>query len=180
QVSRNTINGNGQAGFGLIQVTNSRLSFRNNAVDSINYLVSADTTSTAFTEQNFRLTNNVSGILDSSVTSANLRDVAVISLFGNSARLHGEDVNPAAPVVYRINVTAITSFPIQIAAPSDSSDSGFMTKGQVFTAMVRNATGSTINATFYSAQFKTAGAFTNPAANMSRSITFVWDGSTAV
>jgi hypothetical protein len=178
EVARTTINGGGQ-GPALIRLTKSRLALRNNTAYSAKHLVTAtDDLSSVFADQNFAERNRIWGFMDSTVRSAQIVPVVVKA---GSARLYGQDVNPSAHALFRIEATEAKNFIVTLAAGSDS-DWGFMTAGQLFTVMIRNTATATnaFKVTFPPKHFKTSGPFTTPAPGKNRSITFVKDGSHAV
>jgi hypothetical protein len=183
EVVRSTIYGGGQRA-ALIRLTKSRLTLRNNTMQSVPYLATAtDSDSCVFAEQNFPNGSSVAGLADSTVRSA---QVVPVTVKASSARLHGERINPSAHVLFRIEAADTKSFVVTWAKGADS-DWGFMTAGQLFTVMMRNTAASagaagtnTFKVTFPPTHFKTSGPFVSPAPGKNRSITFVNDGSHAV
>lgn len=166
----NHINGTGMAG--CVDVTTSNVQARSNFLNSVSgkFFNVLDSTSNVFIGPNFVNTGNVQGMVDDAATSGIIEPTfaASVLLFGNLG-------NPEATTIYLVTATSAINLTL-IGAQDTDGTPGFMTRGQVFKVIIRNASGGVMGNTLFSAQFNTSGAFTKPADGFSRSITFVAEG----
>lgn len=164
-------------------LTNSRMSIRGITGTSISPGVAKtlDTTSYVFVEEHNLTPSNVPRMVEDASQSGMYIPVTIGADVANVARLRGELASPMCDTVYAITPANTTAFTITTAAYSESAP-GWMTPGQRFAVLIRNALGGggAIGAITWGATFKMGGAFTNPADGFSRAIWFVWNGTNAV
>lgn len=168
----------------LIQLTNvARAHVWGNNLNSVNppLVTCLDAVSRVFQGANRAAAGSTQGILaPAGAVPGTVVAVTPGSAVAGTARLHGDLLSPSAPGVFAITAVNNTAFSLALPAPLDAVDPGTMEPGQVFHVQVRNASGGVMGAVTFSAQFKTAGAFTVPANGFSRTITFYHDGTNAV
>ena len=147
-----------------------------NTVYSLNGpLFNADSTSRVYAGVNALFNTAVNIVNNDSVTSG-----LIEMPYGTTVIVKGGLGIATGPTVYRVVVTNTTAFALNIARPADSSNQSYMTRGQVFSVMLKNTSGGVITVNPESG-FKLAGsAFPVPATGYSRTVTFVWDGTYAI
>jgi hypothetical protein len=169
----------------LIQLANSRAQVSQNAGTSIAapLVRTIDRMSRVFVGPN-NFTPSTRGILDNASESGGIVDVP---LAPGQAILHGNLGSPTRETVYRIFVTSAAGIVVNFSHPEDTMP-GYMTKGQRFTVMVVNVSGSALtnmnSVMFDKRQFKLSSYLISqqtPLQNgKNRSISFVFDGVYAV
>jgi hypothetical protein len=164
-----------------ITVTDSRVTLRNNAGSSINQPLvrTLDTTSFVYAYESQQILSNTAGLIEANSQSGNLISAAV---FGSDIIIQGDRGSAMAHSVHVAAMTAKgTAYMVDIARVSDSSNKGFMTKGQVFTIVFFNNSGAALGAlNFNSMRFVVESPLpAPPPAGKCHAMTFVWDGASA-
>lgn len=164
-----------------ITALNSRVTLRNNAglVSILRPLVrTLDTSSYVYSYESQQTCTNTNGLIDADSQSGNLLYPPI-----NASKvvfIQGDRASAMAYPVYAINLSETGNYTIVPASVTDSSNQGFMTKGQVFTLMFNNmSTGDLGTLTFRSEFVLSTPAFAFPAPGKRASITFQWDGASA-
>jgi hypothetical protein len=178
-----------------IQLTNSQARVSGNwgarILDTVGVPLvrTSDTASRVFVGPNNFAVESTGGILDNASQSGGIVDVPLAP--PGQARLHGNLGSPSSETVYRIFATSPTSIVVNFSKPGDNMAAGgpgYMTKGQRFTVMVVNVSGSALtninSVMFDKTQFKLSSYLISqqtPLQNgKNRSISFVFDGVYAV
>jgi hypothetical protein len=192
----NQVQALGQITDSPIQLTNSQARVSGNWGASIGagpagvpLVRTSDTASRVFVGPNNFAVGSTGGILDNWSGSGGLIDVPLAP--PGQAILHGNLGSPTSETVYRIFATNPTSIVVNFSKPGDSIPAGgpgYMTRGQRFTVMVVNVSGSALtnmnSVMFDKRQFKLSSYLISqqtPLQNgKNRSISFVFDGVYAV
>jgi hypothetical protein len=132
----------------------------------------ADATSRVTVGANNFVLSTTQGIVNDSSTGSGVIPVT----WAATTYLNGNLVSATANGIYRINVTAGTSWTLSYHNPI----SGYFVRGQVLTMQIRNTSGGAIASPTLPGTFKTAGALVMPATGYSRSYTMFWDGTNLV
>lgn len=162
---------------GLVQLYNSKGTYDGGDADSVNAPIfdTNDATSHAYPGVHHHAVNAVPPI-DSSANSGNY-PAAVVS--GGSIVIQGNLASPMAHAIFLATITEASDKTVSFAQQSDSSNKGYMTKGQVITLRIKNDSGAAMgNVGFYGPQFVLdTPTFTPPPTGKSASITFLFDGT---
>jgi hypothetical protein len=158
-----------------IELTNSFLHVGANHLSGLTgpFVKTLDTLSKVFPTHH---SVNLGQSLLETTTSAGIANVTAHASY---YFIHGEHGHPGGHTVYQIDGADGNARDIYFSTPGDGPpNTGFMTRGQIITLLVRNASGGALGAfTFYASQYKLGAAWTQPATGFSRSITFVFNGT---
>lgn len=165
-----------------ITATDSRVTLRNNAgLISIHQPLvrTLDTTSFVYAYESQLTLSNTAGLIEANSQSGNLIS-AVVS--GADITIQGDRASAMAHAVFVAALTARGgAHTVDVARVVDSSNKGFMTKGQVFTVVFFNSSGAAVGPlNFNSARFVVENPAPAPPPPGKRlTMTFVWDGASA-
>ncbi|MDH0704335.1 hypothetical protein N5D41_22930, partial [Pseudomonas toyotomiensis] len=164
----NDVTGGGQAVY-LGELYNSHLiSCSGNSYRSfVGELFNGDATSTFRSGKNTRNVTNSSGEFHGN-GYVSVPFSATMTIDGSS---QGQDKH----AIFRIDVSAATPYAIRVLTARPYA----ILSGQVFTVEIRNVTGGGISAPSFTTNFKVGSGLTAPAAGMSRTVTFYFDGTNA-
>ncbi|HEX7828656.1 MAG TPA: glycosyl hydrolase family 28-related protein [Thermoanaerobaculia bacterium] len=184
--TRNAVDRFSVTGDAPILITSSRLAIWNNNFSSMATPIvrSTDTASLITAGPNYYQESNTGKLVDETGTtfSSNLIPVAISG--GGVATLHGDLGDPNSEMVFVITPVTGGAFTVHVADPASSApDYGFMTLGQKFTVLVKNASGGDIASgnVVFGTEFVLIGPkFECPPNGKYGSITFVWNGTVAV
>jgi len=148
-----------------------------NHVNALNGpIFNADATSRVYAGVNYLTPGNSDTVVNNTSVTSGMIEMP----YGTSVIVKGGLGVGTGTTVYRVVVTNTTAFTLSIAAPGDSSNQSFMTRGQVFGVMVKNTSGGAITINIASNFKLVGGAFPVPATGNSRTVTFIWDGTNAI
>lgn len=162
----------------LVDLVNSTVTqcFGNTATSLNGPIFHADATSYVYSGVNYLYPGSTDYVVNNDAATSGLIEMP----YGTDVIVKGGLGVATGTTVYRVTVTNTTAFTLEIAAPTDSTNPSYMTRGQVFGVMVKNTSGGVITINV-SSKFKLSGAaFPVPATGYSRTVTFVWDGTNAV
>ena len=166
----------------LITATDSRVTIRNNArLSSITrpLVRTLDTTSCVYSYVSGQDLTNTAGLIEANSQSGNLISALVV---GAAIQIQGDRASAMAHSVFVAVLSAAgASYTVDAALLTDSSNQGFMTKGQVFTIVILNNSGADLGAlNFNSTRFVVENPLpAPPPAGKRLAMTFVWDGASA-
>lgn len=166
----------------LITATDSRVTLRNNArLSSITrpLVRTLDTTSFVYSYESGQDLTNTAGLIEANSQSGNLITALVT---GADIQIQGDRASAMAHSVFVAVLSAArANYTVDAARVTDSSNQGFMTKGQVFTIVFFNNSGAELGAlNFNSTRFMVENPLPAPPPPGRRfAMTFVWDGTSA-
>ena len=169
-----------------ITATDSRVTLRNLAgLVSINQPLvrTLDTTSFVYAYESLCTVANTNGLIEANSQSGNLITVPIV--LSTEIVVQGDRASAMAHSVHVATLvdpsTVVGTYNVDIARVTDSSDKGFMTKGQVFTLVFYNNSGAELGVLHFNGpRFTIETPLPAPPPNGKRlAMTFVWDGATA-